>query len=201
MASESELTTRSCLVCGSPTTKSCSGCKSASYCNDEHQKQDWRSHKEYCLKIKAAGTNTFDAILFPATETKPRLVKVPWKLVHEDPNDPYALSWQQLDNSPWFKHPNSAVKSHYIPRWGINGRELEHPLCMRYDDNFGMNGLPLNRCVVSLTKGQAGHQWCGNILALRMGESYDYYDNVNMEEDLKALVKYFEEYNKVMPKY
>lgn len=58
-----------------------------------------------------------------------------------------------------------------------------------------MNELPLNRCVVSVTGGRAGHQWCGNILALRMGRSYDFYDNVNMEEDLKPLIAYFEDYN------
>lgn len=33
------MTTKNCLVCGTPTTKSCLGCKSASYCSDAHQKQ------------------------------------------------------------------------------------------------------------------------------------------------------------------
>jgi hypothetical protein len=57
--------------------------------------QDWRSHKEYCLKVKAAGSNTFDAILFPVNETKPRLVKVPWELIPGDEDDPG--SYQRLD--------------------------------------------------------------------------------------------------------
>jgi hypothetical protein len=32
-----------------------------------------------------------------------------------------------------------------------------------------------------------------------MGKSYDFYESVDMEEDLKPLVRYFEEYGKVMP--
>jgi hypothetical protein len=64
-----------------------------------------------------------------------------------------------------------------------------------------MNGSLLNRCIVNVTGGRAGHPWCGNILALRMesSHSYDYYANVDMEEDLKLFVTYFEEYGKVMP--
>ncbi|KAF8803268.1 hypothetical protein BYT27DRAFT_7145292 [Phlegmacium glaucopus] len=195
------MTTPSCLVCGTPTTKLCSSCKSASYCDKEHQKKDWRSHKEYCLKVKAAGANTFDAILFAVNETKPRLVKIPWELVLGDEYEPGQ--YQKLDTDIWFKHTNKAVKALYFDRWGINGPELGRGLCFQYDDNFSMNRLPLNRCVVNVTEGRAGHQWCGNILALRMKSlhSYDYYKNVNMQEDLKPLVKYFEEYNKVMPVY
>jgi hypothetical protein len=33
------MTMGSCFVCDIPTTNLCSGCKSASYCNKEHQKQ------------------------------------------------------------------------------------------------------------------------------------------------------------------
>jgi hypothetical protein len=68
-----------------------------------------------------------------------------------------------------------------------------------YDDNFGINESPVNRCIEGVTRGRAGHQWCGNILALRMGESYDFYKSVDMKEDLKPLVSYLEEYGKVMP--
>jgi hypothetical protein len=69
-----------------------------------------------------------------------------------------------------------------------------------YDDNFMMNGLPLNRCIVDVTGGTAGHQWCGNVLGFRRkGYSYDSFENVDMEEDLKPFVTYFEEYGKVMP--
>jgi len=159
--------------------------------------QDWKFHKEYCLKIKAAGTNTFDAILFAVNETKPRLVKIPWELIPGDEDDP--VRYQKLDADIWFKQPQSSKRTLYFHQWGINGPELGYSLCFLYDDNFGINGSPVNRCIEHVTGGRAGHQWCGNILALRMGISYDFYENVDMQNDLKPFVTYFEEYGKVRP--
>ncbi|PPQ93092.1 hypothetical protein CVT25_003124 [Psilocybe cyanescens] len=166
---------------------------------DEYAK-DWRAHKEYCLTVKAAGENTFDAILFPVDELKPRLVKIPWKLVQKEGD----VSWQKLDTDVWFKHPNKFVRSIYFDRWGINGPALGRRLCFKYDDNFMMNKLPLNRCIVNITKGQAGHKWCGNVVALRLNRSlppysYDFYESGDMGEDLKPLITYFDEYAKVKP--
>jgi hypothetical protein len=157
--------------------------------------QDWWSHKEYCLKIKAAGANTFDAILFPVNETKPRLVKIPWKLIPR--NEQELGSYQKFDMDIWFKHTFKAARQLYF-QWGINGLELGHTLYLIFDDNFSLNGSPLNRCVVDVTEGRAAHWWCGNILALRMKSlrSYDFYANMNIEEDLKPFVMYLEEYNK-----
>ena len=162
--------------------------------------QDWRSHKEYCDKVTAAGSNTFDAILFGVNETKPRLVKVPWKItrVHRDDDDLF----QKFDTDVWFKHSNKAVIPNYFDRLGINGPALGRGLCFMYDDNFMMNRLPLNRCIVEVTGGTAGHQWCGNVLGFRRKEhSLDFFENVDMEEDLKPFVTYFEQYNKVLPAY
>jgi len=158
--------------------------------------QDWKSHKEYCLKVKAAA-NTFDAILFAVNETKPRLVKVPWKLIPGDEDDP--VPWVEIDKDIWFKQPGSYVKTIFVQRWGINGSRLEHALCFKYDENFGINDSPVNRCIESVTKGKAGHQWCGNILALRMGRSFDDYESVDMQEDLEPLVAYLEDYGRVKP--
>jgi hypothetical protein len=219
------MTKRSCLVCGTPAANWCAGCKSATYCNKEHQKQvgskgynwyqlwltpnpppfrlqDWRSHKEYCQKVKAAGANTLDAILFPMNETKPRLVKIPWKLIPGDEHEP--RSYQRLDKDVWFKHTDKSMRDIPFNRWGINGPGLGRMLCFIYDDNFLINGLPLNRCIVHVTGGRAGHQWRGNILALRMRDPRPYscdgfYADVDMKEDLKPFVTYFEEYGKVMP--
>ena len=160
--------------------------------------QDWRSHKEYCRKVKAAGANTFDAILFAVNETKPRLVKIPWELIPGDEDEPG--SWQKLDKDIWFKHTPKSVRDINFNRLGINGPGLGRGLCLVYDENFMINGSPLNRCIVEVTGGRAGHQWCGNLLGLRMkGHSYDFYESVDMEEDLKPFVTYFEEYGKVMP--
>jgi hypothetical protein len=91
------------------------------------------------------------------------------------------------------------VRNIYVQQWGINGPRLRHDLCFAYDENFLINGSPINRCVESVTGGRAGHQWCGNILGLRMGNSYDFYKSVNMQEDLKPFTTYLEEYGKVMP--
>jgi len=189
---------QSCLVCGAPSTSRCASCKTASYCSKEHQKRDWRSHKEYCLKIKAAGANTFDAILFPVNETNPRVVKVPYELILGSEDNPGQ--YHKLDTDVWFKHTPKDVRSLYIRRWGINGPALEHGLCLEYDENFGINESPLNRCVVEVTRGKAEWPWCGNILGLRMrGSSYNFYESAAVEEDLKPFVTYFDEYNKVMP--
>jgi hypothetical protein len=136
-------------------------------------------------------------------ETKPRLVKIPWELIPGDEDDP--IPYQKLDKDIWFKHPDKFVRFIYFHRWGINGPPLGRVLCFMYDDNFSMNGSPLNRCIVDATGGRAGHPWCGNILALRLDSSYyfkgiyDFYESVDMQEDLKPLVTYFEEYGKVMP--
>ena len=162
--------------------------------------QDWRSHKEYCLKVKAAGAHTFDAILFAANETKPRLVKIPWKMViNGNEDDPGSESYHSLDAVIWFKHPNTAARYLRFDQWGFDGPELGRGLCIMYDDNFVMNGLPLNRCIMDVTGGRAGQRWRGNILGLRMkgdSDNDNFYANVDIEEDLKPFVTYFEEYNK-----
>ena len=155
-------------------------------------------HKEYCRKVKAAGANTFDAVLFAANETKPRLVKIPWEFIPGDEDEPG--SYHRLDKDIWFQQPERAVRYIHFNRWGINGSGLGRGLCLMHDDNSMINGSPLNRCIVEVTGGRAGHGWCGNILGLRMkGQSYDFYESVNMEEDLKPFVTYFEEYGNVMP--
>ena len=62
-----------CLTCGS--TKKllrCSRCKSAAYCTKEHQKLDWKRHKEFCIP------NAVNASVNPSTglvTSNKRLVK------------------------------------------------------------------------------------------------------------------------------
>ena len=151
--------------------------------------------------VKAAGADTFDAILFAMDESKPRLVKVPWKLVPGE--DDYDPPWRSPVTDIWFKYTDKFVKPLYFHRWGINGPDLGRNLCFEYDDNSMINGSPLNRCILEITGGRAGHSWCGNILGFRMkSPPYavdDEFTNVDMEEDLKPFVTYFDEYGKVMP--
>ncbi|KIM42517.1 hypothetical protein M413DRAFT_444248 [Hebeloma cylindrosporum] len=169
----------SCLVCGTLAMKLCSGCKTALYCNRGHQKQDWRSHKEYCVKVQNA-KNTFDAILFAADEIEPRLVKIPWEFKEGE--------WHDLDRSVWFKNPRSFVRN----------LSVSPTLCFLYDDHFGENGSQRNGCIDVFTGGNPGRPWAGNILALRKGDSdlYDFFDNVDMDEDFLPLVRFFERYGR-----
>lgn len=43
-----------CKVCGdTKETKRCGQCKSVAYCGREHQKADWKSHKEICNMLRS----------------------------------------------------------------------------------------------------------------------------------------------------
>ena len=131
-------------------------------------------------------------------ETKPRLIKIPWKMAPGD-------EFHDLDTAIWFKYPMSSVRRLHFDQWGIDGPELGRGLCLLYDDNFTLNGSPVNRCIMDVTGGKAkcraGHRWCGNVLGLRMRslDSYEFNTNVDMEEDLQPFVRYFEDYDKVVP--
>jgi hypothetical protein len=147
-----------------------------------------------------AGDNTFDAILFATNEIKPRLVKIPWKLIR---GGKHTTSYQKLDTNIWFKNANTAMMTQYFHRWekGTNGSKRGVSFCFMYDDNFLINGSPLNRCIVDVTGGRAGYPWCGNILALRTKSPFncDFYANVDIQEDIKVFVTIFEKYVQEMP--
>ena len=110
--------------------------------------------------------------------------------------------FHELDTDIWFKPKFKSVGYLRFDQWGIDGPELGRGLCIMCDDNFAINGSPLNQCIMDITSGgRAGSQWRGNVLGLRMkcvdSDSY-FYTNVNMKEDLKPFVAYFEDYNKLM---
>ncbi|KAG8227849.1 hypothetical protein J437_LFUL010708 [Ladona fulva] len=46
-----------CGVCGQPATLKCSGCKEQYYCSKEHQKSDWKRHKETCRPFKVCSSS------------------------------------------------------------------------------------------------------------------------------------------------
>lgn len=43
-----EPTASPCQFCNQPATLRCSSCKTAAYCCKEHQKEDWKTHKNGC---------------------------------------------------------------------------------------------------------------------------------------------------------
>jgi len=43
-----------CTVCSRSASNRCSACKQVSYCSREHQKQDWRNHKDSCRPFEAS---------------------------------------------------------------------------------------------------------------------------------------------------
>ena len=141
------------------------------------------------MKVKTA-KNTFDAMLFAVNETKPRLVKIPWKF--DGDGDEASATFHDLDKTIWFK------QFHFVRTMPV------HPfLCFLYDDNFGINESPRNSCIDAVTGGRPGRWWGGNILALRKRRSesddangYEFYDDVDMDEDFMPLVKFFERYGK-----
>lgn len=45
---DGEMASGTCELCGSPATLKCSGCKDKYYCGKDHQKSDWKRHKELC---------------------------------------------------------------------------------------------------------------------------------------------------------
>jgi len=48
-------------------------------------------------------------------------------------------------------------------------------------------------------RGRAGHWWHRNMLALRMGRTYDFLESLDMGEDLRPSVKYLKKYGRIKP--
>ncbi|SJL08217.1 uncharacterized protein ARMOST_11580 [Armillaria ostoyae] len=185
-----------CLVCDTPVNTRCAKCTSVYYCSKAHIAQDWPMHKAYCKRVRAA-TNTFDAILFGVDEIKPRAIKLPWSYGPQvDEDDPRG--WQLLEREPWLGGKDRRPHFFYVGTFGVNGPSLGRILALYYDENFLINGSPINRCIQNITKGKAAHPWAGNVLALRSKglHSLDWYNDAIIEEDLAPLVRLFEDYGK-----
>jgi len=60
----------SCAVCHSTSPlQICTGCRGVFYCSKEHQKQNWKTHKPICLKLKEASTaGAIKEIIIPGDE-------------------------------------------------------------------------------------------------------------------------------------
>lgn len=183
-----------CLVCDTPTNNRCSGCKSVYYCSKQHITQNWPAHKGYCKRVRETGTQSFDAILFAANETKPRLIKIPWVFGDVEEDD-YPTQWHKLDCQPWLGGKDCFQRTMYVNTLGRKGPSLGHIIGIRYDDNSFINGSPPNQCIWGVTKGQAPHPWAGNLIALRAKSMpTDLYEDAVPETDLEPVIQFFKEY-------
>ncbi|KAF7377394.1 MYND-type domain-containing protein [Mycena sanguinolenta] len=76
---------------------------------------------------------------------------------------------------------------------GYTGPPLGYTLFLVWNGNFFQDGSPLNRSIIKLTKGKAGHAWAGNLIACRVEEPIQLvarYQDAKAE-DLTALAAYF----------
>ncbi|XP_038113479.1 SET domain-containing protein SmydA-8 [Culex quinquefasciatus] len=63
-------TGRICPVCNEPATKRCSGCSAMYYCSVDHQKQDWKNHKNVCHPFKICSDERFGRYLVATKDIK-----------------------------------------------------------------------------------------------------------------------------------
>ncbi|KPI99744.1 Protein msta, isoform B [Papilio xuthus] len=59
-----------CAVCSAPAEQKCSGCQNAHYCSREHQKQDWRQHKQRCTPARVKEDTKYGRYLEATREIK-----------------------------------------------------------------------------------------------------------------------------------
>jgi hypothetical protein len=57
---------QACVVCQSPSAKVCSACHGVAYCSSQHQKQDWKSHKNNCVTYKVEKNETLGRFVVAA---------------------------------------------------------------------------------------------------------------------------------------
>ncbi|XP_055598472.1 SET domain-containing protein SmydA-8-like [Uranotaenia lowii] len=59
-----------CPVCNQPAKKRCSGCSSAYYCSVDHQRQDWKHHKNVCHPFKICSDERYGRYLVATKDIK-----------------------------------------------------------------------------------------------------------------------------------
>ncbi|KAJ7677761.1 hypothetical protein DFH06DRAFT_1316566 [Mycena polygramma] len=212
-----DTTQMSCAVCSAPTAKKCSRCGIRFYCNVAHQQTDWKTHKSACLppakplstvvksraEAERDGDSKFviDAILLPWDSDTPRLVKLVCETYTDDDDDILGKGFKhhRADLDPYLgPHHNTFYKSTHISTMGYTGQQLGYTLSLRWRDTFLQDGSALNRSIVKLTNGKAGHPWAGNLVAYRVDEPTSLVARCKdaKAEDLAVLAAYFVDYGK-----
>ncbi|KAH7914083.1 hypothetical protein BJ138DRAFT_1144596 [Hygrophoropsis aurantiaca] len=184
--------TGQCAVCSASSARRCSKCRKVSYCSEEHQNIDWKSHKNHCHPPSGTIVNV-SAILFPANETQPRLVSVKCTVEREIDDDDDTVIYH-ADFEPFLG--KTSIGRQLITNIGYDGVELEHPISCYIRDNFLNDGSPLNQSIVKLMNGRAPHKWSGNVLAMKQVDLYSGKLLKASMSDLPTIAEYFKWYPK-----
>lgn len=162
--SDPELRSR-CNFCEKPGKDFCGGCKSARYCSRECQVKDHPLHKLLCKSYAGFGdaqrpsADHVRAILFPATEQKPKLVWCKQK-VAKGKTTVYA------DEHIGRYRETSSILSINQSLRHLDHAETGHGLVAYMETNTPVVGCPLNKSYTAL--GVPGHlkPRFGNVLFL-----------------------------------
>ncbi|KAJ7778791.1 hypothetical protein DFH07DRAFT_730734 [Mycena maculata] len=214
----SSATQTCCVVCKTSTVKKCARCGITYYCSVQYDLQHWKTHKSVCLapavplativKTRAEaerdGDTKFviDAILLPFDSDEPRFVKIACEMYADEDSETFlGAGFMQhcADLDPYMgPHHNTLYKSIPILTFGYTGPPLGHTLSLMWRDTFMVDGSPVNRSIIKLTKGKAYHPWAGNLLAYRVDEPTSLVARCKdaKVEDLAVLAAYFVDYGK-----
>jgi hypothetical protein len=128
---------------------------------------------------------SFAAILFPADEDRPRIIKVDC-LAETQSSGPCVWTPITYPHIGGAREPASLIITQ-----GVGGASLRFPIQLHYRPDFDHDGSPVNKPIHRLSTGQSTIQWRGNVLALKFsGTRRQGYTDITMN-DLSSLVAYF----------
>lgn len=112
-----------------------------------------------------ATSTTFQAVLFPYNEDRPRLVEVPC-LAQPQSSGPTIWTPMPQGQLGGVQEITSMIITH-----GVGGAPLRFPLHLFYGTNSFGDGSPVNQVIARMTAGRSTYQWAGNIVALKFSGS------------------------------
>jgi hypothetical protein len=188
----------SCDICDSRVTTLCDRCDSISYCSVICQQEDWPTHKLLCGQYKnflqRPEPSYKRAIFFPPNEKIPKFVWINCVTQVDDDDDDETWELPEVDD---YLGPGKPRKQHlYIKRNARRNRNLDGTIHVLARDSFLSDGSILNQSVVNASNGTSGHDWRGEIIALKhrpYDETMSFYEDMTMS-DFREVVDYFSIY-------
>jgi len=199
MTAITPLITHPCNVCCAATNFSCSRCRSAWYCSEDHMGKDWAYHRNMCRPFQSISSPlttpdalsvgsaaSFSALILPVDEDRPRIIKVDC-LAETQSSGPCLWSPIARPHVGGMRAPASIIVTH-----GVGGAPLRFPLHVFYRTDVSGDEPPINRSIYRLTSGgRSKHVWRGHVVALKFsGTRRQGYTDITMN-DLSSLVAYF----------